>query len=127
MEKKLLIVDDELTVREFFKDFFSASGYHVLMAEGAENALEILRYEEIDVIFLDLRLFGTNGLELGRQIRREKPLAVLFAITGWAGLFEVEECREAGFDDFFIKPVQFDMLLKVVEDAFARVERWRKR
>jgi DNA-binding response OmpR family regulator len=127
MEKKLLIVDDEATIREFFKDFFSASGYHVLTAEGAENALEILRDEEIDVIFLDLRLFGTNGLELGRQIRREKPLSILFAITGWAGLFEVEECREAGFDDFFIKPVQFDMLQKAVEDAFDRVDRWRKR
>lgn len=127
MEKKLLIVDDEVTVREFFKDFFSASGYRVLTAEGAENALEILQGEEIDVIFLDLRLFGTNGLDLGRQIRKEKPLAILFAITGWAGLFEVEECREAGFDDFFIKPVNFDMLQKAVEDAFDRVERWRKR
>jgi len=62
MEKKLLIVDDELSVRELFKDFFSASGYQVLTAEGAENALEILRDEEIDMIFLDLRLFGTNGL-----------------------------------------------------------------
>jgi DNA-binding NtrC family response regulator len=127
MEKKILIVDDELPVRELFKDFFSASGYRVLTAEGAENALEILRDEEIDVIFLDLRLFGTNGLELGRQIRREKPLCILFAITGWAGLFEVEECREAGFDDFFIKPVQFEMLSKAVEDAFDRLERWRKR
>jgi DNA-binding NtrC family response regulator len=127
MEKKILIVDDELPVRELFKDFFSVSGYQVLTAEGAENALEILRDEEIDVIFLDLRLFGTNGLELGRQIRNEKPLCILFAITGWAGLFEVEECREAGFDDFFIKPVQFDMLQKAVEDAFDRVERWRKR
>ena len=127
MEKKILIVDDELPVRELFKDFFGASGYQVLTAEGAENALEILRNEEIDVIFLDLRLFGTNGLELGRQIRREKPLCILFAITGWAGLFEVEECREAGFDDFFIKPVQFEMLSKAVEDAFDRLERWRKR
>ena len=127
MEKKILIVDDELPVRELFKDFFSASGYRVLTAEGAENALEILRDEEIDLIFLDLRLFGTNGLELGRQIRREKPLCILFAITGWAGLFEVEECREAGFDDFFIKPVQFEMLSKAVEDAFDRLERWRKR
>ena len=68
-----------------------------------------------------------SGLELGRQIRNEKPLCILFAITGWAGLFEVEECREAGFDDFFIKPVQFDMLQKAVEDAFDRIERWRKR
>ena len=127
MKKKILIVDDELPVRELFKDFFGASGYQVLTAEGAENALEILRNEEIDVIFLDLRLFGTNGLELGRQIRREKPLCILFAITGWAGLFEVEECREAGFDDFFIKPVQFEMLSKAVEDAFDRLERWRKR
>jgi len=123
----MLIVDDEVTVREIFKDFFSASGYQVLTAEGADNAIEILKEREIDVIFLDLRLFGTNGLELGRQIRREKPLCILFAITGWAGLFEVEECREAGFDDFFIKPVEFDMLQKSVEDAFERVERWRKR
>jgi DNA-binding NtrC family response regulator len=123
----MLIVDDEVTVREIFKDFFGASGYQVLTAEGADNAIEILNDREIDVIFLDLRLFGTNGLELGRRIRKEKPLAILFAITGWAGLFEVEECREAGFDDFFIKPVEFDMLQKAVEDAFERVERWRKR
>ncbi len=123
----MLIVDDEVTVREIFKDFFGASGYQVLTAEGADNAIEILNDREIDVIFLDLRLFGTNGLELGRRIRKEKPLAILFAITGWAGLFEVEECREAGFDDFFIKPVEFDMLQKAVEDAFERIERWRKR
>ena len=123
----MLIVDDEMTVREIFKDFFGAFGYQVLTAEGAENAIEILNDREIDVIFLDLRLFGTNGLELGRRIRKEKPLSILFAITGWAGLFEVEECREAGFDDFFIKPVEFDMLQKAVEDAFERVERWRKR
>jgi len=127
MEKTILIVDDEITVREIFKDFFGASGYRVLTAEGADNAVEILKDRQVDVIFLDLRLFGTNGLELGRRIRREKPLSILFAITGWAGLFEVEECREAGFDDFFVKPVEFDMLQKAVEDAFERVERWRKR
>ena len=127
MGKTILIVDDELTVREIFKDFFGASGYQVLTAEGADNAVDILKDRQIDVIFLDLRLFGTNGLELGRRIRRENPLSILFAITGWAGLFEVEECREAGFDDFFVKPVEFDMLQKAVEDAFERVERWRKR
>jgi len=127
VEKTILIVDDEVAVREIFKDFFGAAGYRVLTAEGADNAIEILNEQDIDVIFLDLRLFGTNGLELGRRIRREKPLAILFAITGWAGLFEVEECREAGFDDFFIKPVEFEMLEKAVGDAFERVERWRNR
>jgi len=127
MEKTILIVDDEITVREIFKDFFGASAYRVLTAEGADNAVDILKDRQVDVIFLDLRLFGTNGLELGRRIRRENPLSILFAITGWAGLFEVEECREAGFDDFFIKPVEFEMLQKAVEDAFERVERWRKR
>ena len=127
MEKTILIVDDEITVREIFKDFFGASGYRVLTAEGADNAVDILKDRQVDVIFLDLRLFGTNGLELGRRIRRENPLSILFAITGWAGLFEVEECREAGFDDFFIKPVEFEMLEKAVGDAFERVERWRNR
>lgn len=128
MKRKLLVVDDEGSIREMFTDFFGAAGYTVLSAEGAESALEVLKNDGVDVIFLDLRLFGgTNGLELGRKIRKEKPLTVLFAITGWAGLFEVEECREAGFDDFFMKPVDFDFLLKAVDDAFEKISRWRNK
>ena len=105
MEKKILVVDDEASIRELFEDILGASGYKIFTAEGAEQALEILKQENIDVIFLDLKLFGMNGIELCRQIRSFNPVSLIHAMTGWSALFEIAECREAGFDDFFTKPI----------------------
>ena len=127
MGKQVLVVDDEATARQVLEAMLGSSGYEVRTASGAEEALDILAREDINVIFLDLKLFGVSGIELCREIRKKKPLAIIHAITGWAALYEIEECREAGFDDFFTKPVSLELLLKATGDAFERLERWRKR
>ncbi len=127
MKGKILIVDDEASVRELFAGVFTDEGYELIAAEDGNAALDILKSNDIDVIFLDLKLFGMNGIDLCRQIRETKPVSVIFAITGWAPLFEIEECREAGFDDYFEKPLDMDMLLDIVADAFKKLERWKKR
>jgi len=124
---KILIVDDEASVRELFSGVFTDDGYEVISAEDGNSALNILKQYNIDVIFLDLKLFGMNGIDLCRQIRKSKPVSMIFAITGWAPLFEIEECREAGFDDYFEKPLDMEMLLGVVADSFKKLERWRRR
>lgn len=124
---KILVVDDEASVRELFDSVFTEAGYEVFPAEGGKEALVILKMHDIDVIFLDLKLFGMNGIELCRQIRKTNPLSTIYAMTGWSALFEIDECREAGFDDYFEKPLDMEMLLSVVDYAFARLERWRKR
>jgi CheY-like chemotaxis protein len=127
MGRKMLVVDDERSIRELFQSTFSEAGYEVYLAEKGEQALLILEQNDIDLIFLDLKLFGMNGIELCRQIKRSKPISIIYAITGWSGLFEVEECREAGFDDYFTKPVSLDLLMRAVEEAFAKMDRWKKR
>jgi DNA-binding response OmpR family regulator len=124
---KILVVDDEASVRDLFSNVFADEDYDVIAAEDGKSALEILKQEDIDVIFLDLKLFGMNGIDLCRQIRESKPVSMIFAITGWAPLFEIEECREAGFDDYFEKPLDMDILLDVVEDAFKKLDRWKRR
>lgn len=126
MERKLLIVDDERAIRELFQSALTEAGYEVYLAEEGEGALEILRRQEVNLIFLDLKLFGMNGIELCRQIKKDRPLSVVYAITGWSGLFEVAECREAGFDDYFTKPIPLELLFKAVEEAFAKLNRWKK-
>jgi DNA-binding response OmpR family regulator len=126
MEKKILVVDDEASIRDLFEDILGASGYKIFTAEGGEQALEILDKEDIGVIFLDLKLFGMNGIELCRQIRTFNPVCLIHAMTGWAALYEIEECREAGFDDFFTKPIATDVLFKAVDDAFEKLRRWKK-
>ncbi len=127
MKGKILIVDDEASVRELFSGVFTDEDYEVIAAEDGSQALEILKKDNIDVIFLDLKLFGMNGIDLCRQIRETKPVSMIFAITGWAPLFEIEECREAGFDDYFEKPLDMDMLLDIVTDAFKKLKRWKRR
>ena len=127
MEGRILIVDDELSIRNLFEDIFYGSPYSVCSSESADDALTVLKNEDINVIFLDLKLFGMNGIELCRRIRANKPLAIIYAITGWSGLFEVEECREAGFDDYFTKPLTIDRIQQSVDDAFEKISRWTNR
>jgi CheY-like chemotaxis protein len=127
MKDKILVVDDEMSIRSLFEEVLNEAGYDVRLAENGERALDILKQEEIDVIFLDLRLFGMNGIELCRNIRKTNPVSMIFAMTGWAALFEIEECREAGFDDYFTKPVSPETLSKAVEDAFEKLKRWKRR
>ncbi len=127
MSHRILVVDDDESVRDLFQTAFSDAGYEVVLAEGGEDALEILQKQDVNVIFLDLKLFGMNGIELCRQIRKFKPVSLIYAMTGWSALYEIEECREAGFDDFFTKPMSLEIIFKAVNDAFEKLDRWRVR
>jgi DNA-binding response OmpR family regulator len=123
-QKNILIVDDEVGILNTMKMTFIMDNYGVFTAETAEKALEILKKENLMVMFLDLKLPGMNGIDLCRRIRRENQIAIIHAITGYSGLFNLFECREAGFDDYFIKPFNLDVVLKAAKDAFEKLERW---
>ena len=110
-----------------FEQAFSRAGYTVRSAEGAEEALEILKGEKIQVMFLDLNMPGMNGIDLCKVIRKDFPLAIIHAVTGYFSLFELADCREAGFDDYFTKPADLKMLLSAAQDAFEKLDRWKKR
>jgi CheY-like chemotaxis protein len=127
LKGKILVVDDESSVRDLFDSVFTEAGCEVIAAADGKQALAILKIQGIDVIFLDLKLFGMNGIELCRQIRKTNPVAMIYAMTGWAALFEIDECREAGFDDYFEKPLDMEMLLSEVDQAFTKLDRWKKR
>ena len=126
-EKKILVVDDEVHIRDMLEHAFSKAGYTVRLAGSAEETLDILKDEKIQVMFLDLKLPGMNGVELCRKTRKDFPIAIIHAITGYASLFELADCREAGFDDYFIKPVDLEVLFKAAQDAFEKIDRWKKR
>ena len=124
MDKRILVVDDEQSMLDFMETVLEDAGYEVLLADGADKALEIFSRQEVSLVFLDLRLFGVNGMELCRKMRQKKPLTILYALTGWSGLFDIEECREAGFDDYFAKPLRLETIMQAVEGAFEKRARW---
>ena len=119
--------DDEAMLRDILKEALSGAGYRVETAASAETALAVMRANPCWVLFVDLKLPGTNGIELCAKIRKEWPIAVLYAITGFASLFELNDCREAGFEDCFLKPLDLKLIVKTAGHAFTKMERWTKR
>jgi CheY-like chemotaxis protein len=76
-------------------------------------------------MFLDIRLPGMSGVELCKKIRSKDQISIIHAFTGYSNIYGLLECRAAGFDDFFVKPVKLDVLLKAAQDSFERLERWK--
>ena len=124
--RRILVVDDEALICEMMKWAFTNAGYDVQTAESAEKALELIKTYKYMVFFLDLNLPGMNGIELCRIIRKDNPLTVAYAVTGYASTFEVFDCREAGFEDYFTKPVELKTLFQAAEQAFQKLARWKR-
>ncbi|OPY13153.1 MAG: Transcriptional regulatory protein AfsQ1 [Syntrophus sp. PtaU1.Bin005] len=124
VEPKILLVDDEIEILSMLQEALSMRDYKVITAENAEKALEVLARESVMVMFLDLNLPGMSGIDLCRRIRKDNQIAIINALTGYSNIYGLLECRGAGFDDFFIKPVSLKTLFKAVDDAFEKIDRW---
>ncbi len=125
MMKKILVVDDEPAILDIMSQALAMEGYTVLTADSAEKAIDINSREVIMVMFFDLKLPRMNGIELCKRIRRDNQIAVIYALTGYTNFFGVLECRAAGFDDFFIKPVELPVILRAARHAFEKLDRWK--
>lgn len=121
---RVLVVDDEKGIRDLFCRVLETAGYEVETAESGEQALEILEQDKFQLLLLDLNLPGIDGIELCKRTRKILPISIIIAITGYASLFHLHDCRQAGFDDYFIKPVSIKTLLAEVELASKRIDRW---
>ena len=106
----VLIVDDEIGVRDSMHEFIEMAGYHSSMAASAEEALEQLKKDTIQVVITDIMLPGMGGLELTELIKKDYNSDVI-VMTGYSGDFSYEEAINMGASDFVIKPVRLEELL----------------
>jgi len=116
--KKILVVDDEETIRSIFDMAITHAGHTGCYAESGDEALDILQDEKnIDVVYVDLNLPDMSGVELCSRIRADRPKAVINAITGYAPFFDITECYRSGFDDYLEKPIGADRLFTSIHKA----------
>lgn len=120
---KVLFVDDEEDILLIMQDFFEDS-YDVYTALSAKEAIEIKNREKIQVIFSDLSMPVMSGIELCREIRKTDKVSIICAFTGKSGIFQLFDIRDAGFDDYFLKPFKMDEIEKAVQASIYKIERW---
>jgi signal transduction histidine kinase len=113
---RVLLVDDEPSLRLTMMEFLKRSGYAVAVASDYESAA-LLGNPSFDVAVVDINLPGRSGIELLHKINRGKPYVPVIMMTGEPNLSAIPEIVRAGAYDFIAKPVVKDALLKAVERA----------
>ncbi|HSB05325.1 MAG TPA: response regulator [Thermodesulfobacteriota bacterium] len=121
-QASILVIDDELIMREGCTRILSKEGWSVITAENGQQGLEGVqaRPEEIDVILLDLMMPGMSGMEVLDQIQRIDPNLLVIVITGYATVESAVEAMKKGAYDFIPKPFTPDQLRIVVRRALER-------
>jgi diguanylate cyclase (GGDEF)-like protein len=106
----VLIVDDDLSVRNTMDEYIANAGFSTLAASSAEEALELIKKNDFAVVITDIRLPGMGGLELTKVIKRKNGSDVI-VVTGYSDDYSYEEAINIGASDFVIKPVRLEELL----------------
>jgi CheY-like chemotaxis protein len=114
--KRVLVVDDSRVQAKSLSMLLELMGHEVRLAYDGPTALEISAEFIPDVALIDVGLPGMNGYEVARRIREQPDLrhAVLIAQTGWGREEDREESRQAGFDHHLSKPLDHELLEKIL-------------
>jgi two-component system nitrogen regulation response regulator GlnG len=116
---KLLVIDDESTIRFSIEQVFAEESVQVLGAETAAEGLQLAAEESPDVILLDIRLGDRSGLEVFDDLRRLDPRSLIIFITGHGTTDTAIEAMKLGAYDYLVKPFDAEQLQQVVGQAFA--------
>jgi len=111
---KLLIVDDEVDVREFAGNFFKKRKIEVFKAAGGKEALVIIDREKPDLVLLDVRMEEMNGIDVLRTLRKKNNNVKIIMVTGVENGDSVKEAHELGILGYIHKPLILEELEKVV-------------
>src|SRR5215472_5902011 len=116
---KLLIVDDELSVRDSLAKWFAEEGYDVATAENANEALTRVAQQGFDVALVDIKMRGTDGIELQRRLHEICPEMLVIIMTGYASVETAIAALKNGAYDYVNKPLDPDEIAHLVGKALS--------
>jgi DNA-binding response OmpR family regulator len=112
---KLLLMDDEDSLRILVRDELESGGFEVVEANSGEMALEVLQGAHFDLAILDIRMPGIDGLEVLKRIRKENQSTKVIMLTGVDELKIARDSLALGANDFLTKPYDFKTLNSCIQ------------
>ena len=114
---RILIVDDELVVRDSLGKWFASEGYTARPVGSGREALETIQQAEFDIALLDIKMPGMDGMELQGRLHEADPDLSVIIMTGYASVDTAVQALKQGAYDYITKPVDPDELSHLVEKA----------
>lgn len=122
MKKNLIIIDDEVSLRELLKRIFSLEGYNVDGAENAEEGLKLIQNSFYEVALIDVVLPGLNGIELTKRIKEKSPDTEIIVMTAFANLRDGLDAIRNGAYDYIEKGKDEDEIILKANQAFDKAK-----
>lgn len=117
---KVLLVDDEAQYTATMQKRLSARGLEVKTAQSGEECLEMLDVYSADVVVLDVKMPGMDGIEALQEIKARHPLVEVIMLSGHASMEAAVEGMKLGAFHYLMKPADLNELMYKLEDAFSR-------
>ncbi|WP_289023557.1 response regulator [Desulfobacter postgatei] len=124
---KILIVDDEKDFVEMFSLRLTRQGEKVSIAYSGQEALDLLEKTAIDVVILDIRMPGMDGIETLKKIKAAHPLVEVIMLTGHGSTETAVEGLKEGAFDYLMKPADFEDISKKLANAWKRKDEQEER
>jgi DNA-binding NtrC family response regulator len=124
---KILIVDDEKDFVEMFSLRLTRQGEKVSIAYSGQDALDLLEKTPIDVVILDIRMPGMDGIETLKKIKASHPLVEVILLTGHGSTETAVEGMKEGAFDYLMKPADFEDISKKLANAWKRKDEQEER
>lgn len=116
-EGKILVVDDEKSIRNSLRGVLEDEGYEVKEADSGESALELIKRERFDIIFLDVWLPGIDGIDVLMKLKEREDSAPVIMISGHANIETAVKATKIGAYDFLEKPLSSERVLLTIKNA----------
>ncbi|MGA2405042.1 MAG: sigma-54 dependent transcriptional regulator [Syntrophobacteraceae bacterium] len=113
----MLIVDDEPSVRDSLKHWFAPEGYRVETAAGAMEALDKMRDSSFDIVLLDIKMPGMDGIELQQRLKEIDSQLAIIIMTAYATVGTAVQALKQGAYDYITKPIDPDDLSRLIRNA----------
>jgi DNA-binding response OmpR family regulator len=120
MKSRIMVVDDEEMVRNSLEEILRLEGYDVQAVENGELALNALQCENFDLILLDLKMPGLDGIDILKAITRIAPETKVILLTGHGSLESAIDALRVGAHDYLLKPASMSEILSSVARGLAK-------
>jgi len=114
-QHSILVVDDELLIRDLLYDFFNDQGWNISIADNGKKALDILKSKDIDLLLTDIKMPEMDGLNLASHVKEHYPNLPVILMTGYPSVESSVVALRQKVEDYIIKPFNINQLYKTVE------------
>jgi two-component system response regulator VanR len=123
MPNKILIVDDDAEIRKVISIYLENEGFEIYKAENGQEALKIIKENEVDLVLLDIMMPGMNGLEVCMKIRENNVMPIIFLSAKSEDMDKIQGLT-SGADDYITKPFSAMELIARIKSNLRRYKKY---